>query len=84
VYQLSTCYTKARNQNSFFARHTIFGQNFEEAQALTTYQVHVLHTFTSTREGVFTGVSLFMLGEVFVLIVGTGRDFFVRTLLRRE
>jgi hypothetical protein len=34
AYQLSK---KGRNQNSF---HTIFGkQNFEEAQALTTYQV---------------------------------------------
>jgi hypothetical protein len=27
AYQLSK---KGRNQNSFFARHTIFGQNFEE------------------------------------------------------
>jgi hypothetical protein len=36
AYQLSK---KGRNQNSFFARHTIFGQNFVEAQALTTYQV---------------------------------------------
>jgi hypothetical protein len=39
--KVRTNFLRKVETSSFFARHTIFGLNFEEAQALTTCQVRI-------------------------------------------